>query len=70
MNGKALGHYRVGEKLGRGGMGEVYVADGQTLRQVAIMAPVRDNRRLHSFERAPDSCGVLELRESFGSHKR
>ena len=34
---KTLGHYRVGEQLGRGGMGEVYVADDLNLnRKVAL----------------------------------
>ena len=34
---KTLGHYRVGEPLGRGGMGEVYVADDLSLdRKVAL----------------------------------
>ena len=37
MIGKTLGHYRVGEQLGRGGMGEVYVADDLNLnRKVAL----------------------------------
>ena len=37
MNGKTLGHYRVGEQLGRGGMSEVYLADDLNLnRKVAL----------------------------------
>jgi eukaryotic-like serine/threonine-protein kinase len=37
MIGKTLGHYRVGEQLGRGGMGKVYLADDLNLnRKVAL----------------------------------
>jgi eukaryotic-like serine/threonine-protein kinase len=37
MIGKTLGHYRVGEQLGHGGMGEVYLADDLNLnRKVAL----------------------------------
>ncbi len=37
MIGKTLGHYRVGEQLGRGGMGEVYLAEDLALNRKAAL---------------------------------
>jgi len=37
--GKMLAHYRVGEQLGRGGMGEVYRADDIKLGQPGRLLP-------------------------------
>jgi serine/threonine protein kinase/WD40 repeat protein len=56
MIGKTLGHYRVGEQLGRGGMGEVYMADDHNLnRKVALKflpdAFTGDPERMARFER-------------------
>jgi serine/threonine protein kinase len=42
MIGKMLGHYRVGEQLGRGGMGEVYVADDLNLNRKALEGYIAD----------------------------
>ena len=38
MTDKTLGHYRIGEQLGRGGMGGVYLADDLNLNcKVALI---------------------------------
>ncbi len=56
MIGTSLSHYRITEKLGQGGMGEVYRAEDTNLsRQVAIkVLPdefAHDAGRLGCFER-------------------
>jgi len=56
MIGKTLGHYEISAPLGRGGMGEVYVADDLNLnRKVALKflpdAFTGDPERMARFER-------------------
>ncbi|HSZ03141.1 MAG TPA: protein kinase [Terriglobales bacterium] len=64
MIGKILGHYRVLEKIGLGGMGEVYRASDQRLgRDVAlkILKPslAHDQDRLRRFEQEARAAAAL-----------
>ncbi len=56
MNGKTIAHYRVGAKIGAGGMGEVYQAtDTKLNREVALkILPeqfAQDHDRMSRFKR-------------------
>ena len=80
MIGKTLGHYRVGEQLGRGGMGEVYLADDLNLnRRVALKflpdAFTGDPERMARFEREakllaslnhPNTAAIYGLEQAEG----
>jgi serine/threonine protein kinase len=62
--GQTLGHYRIVEKIGEGGMGEVYRAHDERLdRDVAIKvlheAVARDPDRLARFEREAKAVAKL-----------
>ena len=64
MLGKTLNHFKVLDRLGKGGMGEVYVAeDGKLKRRVALKVlpeeVARDPVRLDRFQREAESIAAL-----------
>jgi Tol biopolymer transport system component len=82
MIGRTLSHYKVLEKIGTGGMGEVYLAQDTKLdREVAIKvlpeAFSKNKERLARFEREakllaslnhPNIAAIHQLEESDGVH--
>ncbi len=65
LKGRTLGHYRIVDKIGEGGMGEVYRAHDERLdRDVAIKvlpaAVARDPDRLARFEREARAVAQLD----------
>ncbi|TNF84940.1 MAG: hypothetical protein EP299_00100, partial [Acidobacteria bacterium] len=65
MVGQTLSHYRIVEKLGAGGMGEVYLAEDTTLkRQVALKVLPQElaasKERLDRFQREAETLAALD----------
>src|ERR1700737_1578891 len=64
LAGQQIGHYRVIQQIGRGGMGVVYLAqDSRLQRRVALKVlpaeVIRNKDRLHRFEQEARAASAL-----------
>ena len=64
MVGQTISHYRIIEKLGSGGMGDVYLAEDVRLRRrvaVKVLAPrlVTDQERIRRFGQEARAVSAL-----------
>ena len=65
MIGQTLGHYKILDKLGEGGMGEVYLAEDTTLkRQIALKVLPQElavsQDRLERFQREAETLAAID----------